>query len=80
MKIEYKTLEGPRKQGNLTIRIDNEQLAFNHTLIHKKDVYEEFVANDIGYEVVNGIKMYHVNGHILTFDEFKYITYIIRDL
>lgn len=80
MSIEFRILESPNKNGTLTIKIENAALAFNHTHIHKKDEFEEFEIHDMGIQNINGQKVYHVNGHIITFKEFKFINKVLDDL
>ncbi len=79
-KTEYKTLENTKKGGILTIRIEAHELAYNHTLIHEKEVFEPFEADDIGLVVVNNCNFYHINGRVITPREFKFIKNIIEDL
>lgn len=80
MSIEYKILESPNKNGTLTLKIEDDELAFNHTLIHKKEEFEEFGINDTGIEKINDQKIYHINGHVITFKEFRFISKVIENL
>lgn len=80
MSLEYKILESPNKNGVFTIKIDAGKLSFNHSLIHKNEEYEEFGVDDYGFELVNNQKIYHINGHVITFKEFSFISTVIEDL
>lgn len=79
MSIEYRILESLKKQGVLTLRIEDGQFAFNHTLYHEKDEYEEFGLTDFGFEIVKDRKIYHVNGQIITYPEFRFVSSVIDD-
>lgn len=79
IKDEYLILESPHKRGVLTLRFEDDQVFFNHTLIHEKDEYEAFDANDYGIEMLNNHKAYHINGHIITYDEYRFIHGALSD-
>ncbi len=80
MSIEYKILENPSRGGTLTIKIEDNQLSFNHTKIHEKDEFEEFTPDDMGYEMINQKKTFHINGQIISDKEFEFVENIIEDL
>ncbi len=80
MSVEYKTLESPNNIGTLTLKIEDNQMSFNHTNIHESEEYEEFGLNDYGIEMINDRKVYHINGHIITYKEFRFINRVIEDL
>ncbi len=79
MNIEYLELESPHKRGKITLKIEDEHLSFNHTLIHKKEEYEDFGVNDYGIEIVKNHKIFHINGHVITFNEYKFVHSTIID-
>jgi len=79
MSIVYKILESHKNVGVFTIRIEDGKCAFNHSFIHTKDEFEDFEVDDVGIENLNGIQVYHINGHIITYKEFKFITKVLED-
>ncbi len=80
MSIEYKTLESPKSIGTLTLKIEDNQLSFNHNHIHERDEYEDFGFDDFGIEMINDRKVYHINGHPISYKEFRFINRVIEDL
>lgn len=77
---EYRILENSAKDGILTIKINGVNLAFNHSLFHDKDIFEEFDWDDCGVVNVKGLDMHHINGRIISTKEFKFVKDIISDL
>ncbi len=80
MAIAFKILENPAQKGTLTLKMEDGNLAFNHTLIHNKDVFESFEQHDFGIESINGLEVYHVNGHIITREEYEFIAEVFEEL
>ncbi len=79
-KEVYKVWENAITGYLLTVKIVGEDLSFNHQTMHAKDEFETFDSSDIGIEIVNGVKLYHVNGKILNLEEFDFLNRIIEDL
>ncbi len=81
MGIEFQILEGTKKRGIFTVKIEEgKYFSFNQSLLHNKDYFEEFEPSDVDIEIVNGIEIYHINGQIISFEEFKFVTNIIKEL
>lgn len=79
MSIVFRVLENLNKEGILTIKIEDDICWFNHSMIHTKDEFEEFGVNDFGIVNLNGIEVYHINGHIITNKEYKFILKVFED-
>ncbi|WP_282038577.1 hypothetical protein [Saccharicrinis aurantiacus] len=79
-KIYYKIYENAITGYLLTVKIEDSEMSFNHQNMHAKEEYESFEADDLGIEVVNGIKMRHINGKILNEDEYEFLERIIEDI
>lgn len=79
MKTTYKSLENPNKGGIFTIKIEDNRFSFHHTKSHKKDEYEDFEISDYGTEFLKNIKIYHINGYIITLDESRFLEAVIEE-
>lgn len=80
MNLEYKILESSTKEGVLTVKIENMKLAFNHSLVHNKDDFEDFEHYDCSIVKVKGVNLYHINGRVITLKQYKFVRDIINDM
>lgn len=77
---EYRILENSAKEGVLTLKLDGVNTSFNHSLVHGKDVFEDFEWDDCGIVEVKGVNLHHINGKVITAKEYKFVREVIQDL